>query len=190
MDQTGRSCVAIADIQGFVINKRDFILKELCFTILDSEASNNSNNNNKNNQYHHYIFKPPFNWSDLTKQSRANANWLHAFHHGFFWNQGQISYNNRGNYIKPLLKENLIILVKGYQKVQWVKECCQTSDIDVRNIEEEEYVDNFRLEDVAYELINKHHCRLHKIVKHCAKQNVKIIENWWKQYNHSNHFAL
>lgn len=177
------SKIAVADLQGFqVFEENSFVLKELCFSIL-----NNNNNGSKNNQskYYHYIFAPPYEWHHLDKKSRASALWLRTFHHGFFWNQGEIPYCVRMDYIKPLLQENLIILVKGQQKVEWLKSVFRSS-LDVRNIEDI-YVNgsNFRLGDEANELSNAQHCRMHRAVKHCAKQNVKIIENWLKDYRHN-----
>lgn len=175
MDQIGNSCIAIADLQGFNNNKGEFILKELCFSIYNKHIEPN---------YNHYIFAPPFNWSDLSKKSRASAIWLKEFHHGFCWNQGEIPYNNRVNYIKPLLKDNLIIFVRGIQKIQWLKECCYNFNLKVQDINDILNENNIRLSDAAYELSHTNHCKLHRIVKHCAKQNVAIIETWL--INHMN----
>lgn len=175
---TSGKTLAVADLQGFLYDNNEFILKELCFSILSGNTSSDKS------EYHHYIFAPPIKWYALSKKCRASALWLRTFHHGFFWNQGQIHYNDRIDYIKPLLQENLIILVKGRQKIQWLKEVCRNSTIDVRDIEKEltDEFTNFRLADEAYKLSNVHHCRMHGIVKHCAKQNVKIIENWIKEH--------
>lgn len=174
------SNIAVADLQGFFIEDFDneFLVKELCFTIL--------NNNDNNNEYHHYIFTPPFEWQDLSRKCRESALWLRSYHHGFSWNEGQLRYIDRIDYIQPLLQENLIILVKGRQKIQWLKEVCCNSKIDVRDIEDifADEPGNYRLADEAYQLKNVHHCGMHRIVKHCAKQNVKIIESWLKEYEY------
>lgn len=175
MSQRENICIAIADLQGFIIDGKDFVLKELCFSIL------NKNHINEKAEYHHYIFAPPFEWQQLTKQCHKNAIWLRTFHHGFFWKQGQISYNDRTDYIKPLLRDNLIIVVKGCQKIKWLKEFCSNFKIDVRDFDDVFTDAKFALSVEAFKLSNVHHCRMHHIVKHCAKQNVKIIENWIKE---------
>lgn len=167
MDQIDNSSsIAIVDFQGFLNYDTDFVLKELCFTVLNK------------NLYHHFIFAPPFNWQQLDQKSRKSALWLKTFHHGFCWNSGHLPYNEISKYISPLFKPNLVILVKGGQKVQFLKQVCKNPYLDVRNIED--FDCSMKLSEKSYDIANKYHCGLHRIVKHCATQNVKIIENWIK----------
>lgn len=158
---------AVVDLQGFQINKNEFVLKELCFSFPNI------------NKIHHYIFAPPCNWTDISDSDKKGALFLKTFHHGFFWKHGSIPYHEIYQYIKPLLNPNLVIYVKGHQKIQWLHDICKDSTIDVRNIEE---LCSINLVQEAYELSNEYHCGFHRVVKHCAKQNVKIIANWLKYH--------
>lgn len=169
-------CIAVVDFQGFT-SDNEYILKELYFTIFNYS---NDTIENITNQY--YIFKPPFEWRELSKGSRANALWLLAFHHGFYWNSGRENYCEIDNCIKPLLRNNLVIFVKGFQKVQWLKNLCTRNNthLDVRNIED--LGCNIRLSNEANKLSNSLHCCNHHKIKHCARQNAEILKNWLLEY--------
>lgn len=169
--------IAIVDFQGFLIkSENEFVLKELSFTFLDD----NLENYNKKHCYHHYIFSKPYDWVELLANCQLKVLWTLAFYHGFYWNQGQIPYENIDQHIQPLLKDNLIIYVKGKEKTSQLKDICKNQYLDIKNIEEIGF--DSLLSAEAYNLSHAYHCNKHRIVKHCALQNVIIIENWLQEY--------
>lgn len=167
--------IAVVDLQGFTSNN-EYILKEIYFSIFNYNGEDDIGTI-EHNIDQHFIFKPPFAWNELDKGSKANAIWLLKFYHGFWWNDGQEDYSEIANYMKPLLRNNLIIFVKGFQKVQWLKDLCPNNPhLDVRNIED--LGCNIRLSDESYNLNNSLHCSKHCKIRICARQNVEILKNW------------
>jgi hypothetical protein len=122
----GSERIAFVDLQGFVVNNQ-FVLKEICFSV-------KSNRHDDNIPSFHYIFCEPFAWKYLSDMCRKKAMWLSTFHHGFYWKQGELSYEKINTCIAPLAEKNLIIYVKGQQKVNWLKQLCENIEIDCRNI--------------------------------------------------------
>lgn len=154
--------IAFVDLQGFIVNQQ-FVLKELCFL---SSLSNTTLN--------HYIYKPPFSWEFVNDRSKKNIIWLTIFHHGLYWIDGNIPYYKIDETFEQLCSPNLIIYVKGAQKVTWLKNLCKNY-IDCRNIEE--IGCNFRLADCAQPHLS---CSQHKHkTNNCALQSVKLISNWY-----------
>ena len=166
-----RVCIAVVDLQGFQSSGDEYVLKELYFSIFDY-----NNEIIENNTSRHYIFKQPFEWKHLERGYRANALWLSNFHHGFYWNDGDVNYSEIGNCITPLLRDKLIIFVKGSQKILWLKDLCRNIHLDVRNIED--FNCNIRLSEESYNLSNSLHCCKHRKIVSCARQNVEILKNW------------
>lgn len=173
--------IAFADLQGFIVNNQ-FILKEICFSIQNSDIKNNLFNPPPSN---HYIFFAPFAWHQLGDKCKRSANWLTNNHHGLRWNQGEVDYDKISECIEPLLlQENLLIYVKGDQKVDWLKEVANNLYINCQNIEEigcnislnEEIA--ARSADQIFFKCNKHHNRA--INNRCALQNCKTIEYWYQ----------
>jgi hypothetical protein len=131
-----RARIAFVDLQGFIVNDR-FILKEICFSIANHDDDNNHHNNIFNPPLnHHFIFKPPFDYNQLSGKWLINAYWLTHCHHGLRWSQGDLAYNKISECVAPLLQKNLLIFVKGEQKIDWLRELCKPYYIDCRNIEE------------------------------------------------------
>lgn len=172
--------IAVVDLQGFTSNNNEFILKEIYFSIFNYNSEGEDIGIIEDITNRHYIFKPPFDWNELDRGSRANAFWLAKFHHGIYWNDGYENYNEIFNCAKPLLRDNLVVFVKGIQKVLWLKDLCKAHDLDVRNIEDLGCA--IRLSEESYKLRNSYHCCKHNKVKHCARQNVKILKNWLRQH--------
>lgn len=163
---------ALVDIQGFIINKEnDFVLKELSFLSINTDGTDNG--------IHHFIFSSPFSWQQLDKDSRLKALWLFAYHHGFYWNQGELSHEEIDNCIKPLLQKQLTIFVKGREKIRWLKRICKNPNLDIRDIDEEH---NLRFSTEAKKISHTLHCRKHRRVRHCALQNVKILDKWFRNH--------
>lgn len=173
MTKHGR--IAVVDLQGFTANNQ-YILKEIYFSIFDYDERTG---NQKNLIDRHYIFTQPFDWSELSKEDKASALWLQGFHHGFYWNSGTHDYKRKERSTRFLTDQNLVIYVKGLQKVKWLKEVCENHELDVRNIEDFGY--NKRLYYDSYMYGDHLHCGKHQNNRQCARQNVIIIKNWMRE---------
>jgi hypothetical protein len=172
----GMENIIFADLQGFWIENK-FILKELCFLIRDSKE--NSNIFIAPSLSHHFIFTQPFAWYLLSYNSKKTVLWLTQNHHGIHWTQGTTDYNKINECFAPLLGENVVIYVKGAQKVTWLKELCNIN-IDCRNIEE--IGCNICLQREENIIDRKlYHCNKHSRSRknRCALLNSKIIEYWY-----------
>lgn len=164
--------IAFVDLQGFVVNK-EFVLKELCFSIKNVQQKNID----YNNPCYHYIFREPFSWKYVSDMCKKRAVWLSAFHHGFYWKQGDLPYEQIRTCIAPLMEKGLIIYTKGEQKVEWLKQLCVDCEVDCRNIEENGCT--LQLSDGARNEHFQTHCNKHRKLNQCALRNVKQIEQWY-----------
>lgn len=110
------------DIQGFRAYAPTFILKEFC--LVDGE-----------NIFHH-IVKSPFSFHRLDEAHKKQALFLIKHHHGIRFDCGDISVRQLIKDIFPKL-ENKTILVKGLQKIFWLKELFKKEgDIKCLNIDD------------------------------------------------------
>lgn len=160
---------AFVDLQGFTVNKQ-FVLKELCFYIAPTSSPQS-----EITPKYHYIYKPPFSWKFVNDSCKRSIIWLIAFHHGLYWMDGNVSYGEIGKTIEPLRSPNLILYVKGAQKVSWLKNILNDNQIDCRNIED--IGCNLQLNESASCRLN---CGQHKHkAKSCALQSVKLLESWY-----------
>lgn len=162
--------IAFADLQGFIVNKQ-FVLKELCFSFASSSFADEV-------PKYHYIYLPPFSWEFVNDACKRGIIWSTIFHHGFYWDDGCASYNQIDQSVEPLRESNLIIYVKGAQKVTWLKNILKDNRIECRNIEE--IGCDFRLSDCASCRLN---CGKHKHkAKNCALQSVGLLETWYHNF--------
>lgn len=164
--------IAFVDLQGFVVNKC-FVLKEVSFSIIQDNGFQSFDDITS----YHYIFAAPFPWKYLSDICKKRTAWLTAFHHGFYWCQGTTAYEDIITCIAPLLEKDLIIYVKGEQKVSWLRELCYNPFLDCRNIET--IGCNIRLGDVCRSYPNTFHCKKHSKSNLCALQNVEVIKHWY-----------
>lgn len=185
----GNGRIAFVDLQGFTLDGGErFILKEICFTIGRNKGCGGADSENVFNPpiSHHYIFSAPYGWNQLSQKSRTSAYWLTNFHHGLRWSQEGTSYNKVFDCVKPLLQhDNLLIYVKGDQKVEWLRQVCNNLYINCQNIEEIGCDISLLgesigiIDDTNYILL--YHCKKHNNSRNvCALQNCKIIENWYR----------
>lgn len=159
--------LAFIDLQGFLYGDNStFAIKEICiFT--------------KNIKLHEFV-KPPFSFNELKGHFKKQAEWLEEYHHGLNWNTGYITLQELQITISPILKGK-ILLVKGCNKVKWMKDILEDQQIICINVE-----------DINCELqLNKEirqsqfACKKHKYSNsHCARSNAALIKNWF--YSHSN----
>lgn len=166
--------IYFADVQGFKTDNHpnSFVLKELCFVQANKGVNSSSPN--------HYIFRAPFSYSKLTASAKKQSLYLTSFVHGFYWDTGFLDYSEILHTIQPLLLPNTIIYVKGNQKVAWLKQICNTSSLDCRNIEDLGCRAKLQFNHM------RPHCKFHNRIGLCAYQNVFALTEWFNNKNINN----
>ena len=102
----------VLDVQGFKNEKNQFLIKEFA---------------GYNGSYtFHCIFKPPFEYEDLSKEYKKQANWLMAYHHCIDWEAGFTDYNLFPNIIQHLTKNVVQVYVKGKEKADYLSKFLKT----------------------------------------------------------------
>lgn len=99
--------VKILDIQGFMLNRKHFIPKELA--IYDG------------NQLSHYIFKPPFKYHGLTDDNKRQICWLESYFHGLRWSHGWVEFTLFRDILLHETRNDTIVYVKGYEKTKFIQ---------------------------------------------------------------------
>lgn len=94
----------IVEFQGFR-NNEDFIVKELVML----------NNNFEDS----FLFKPPFEIEELSKNSLRDFQFVERYH-GFKWNDGNCAYDNFPKVLKDRCETKDIIFTKGYEKAKFL----------------------------------------------------------------------
>lgn len=107
------------DILGFIVNNK-FVLKELGIVECDAQVFYCSTH-----KTHRYLFKPPFEWKELSSLDRTRALHAKCNRHGLSWNDGNIDYMELRKIIKKILiTENASskIYLANERKVKWFNE--------------------------------------------------------------------
>lgn len=150
----------IVDVQGFKLHENnEFICKE--FAVIDIKSGVCSS----------HMFKPPFAWSKLNRQSRKCVQWLTAHHHNLEWCAGQVEYSKVENIIKKLESAEIDrVYVKGGEKVRWLEKYIQKRIINLESL------DCPALSEL-YTPLDKNYCNMH--INNCAVRNVNTLRNWF-----------
>lgn len=142
----------------------------------------------------HEIIKPPYEYGNLSMETKKQVNWLEKNYHGISWSEGYITQSELEKTISPILKGK-VVFVKGVEKVEWLKQIFNTKMIVV-NLED--FGCNAKLhksnsdsgicgiDDVSdiSEKSTEKTCSKHKKLKksmtaHCAVQNVWTMKKWF-----------
>lgn len=168
----------IVDLQGFKDYKNGFIIKE--FAIATREYTQT------------FLVKPPWAYSLLTNEEKKTVNWIER-NRGIQWREGFMDIKSFKKIIQPYLKDKTV-LVKGSEKIKWVKELCEScnvfdlTDKDCPNLstlqqlyEKNIYPDPKSYQgDAWYDYCGRKDCFLffcnHK--KNCALKNVLFLKKW------------
>lgn len=155
------------DLQGFKNSKNEFIVKE--FAIVTSEWTQV------------FLVKPPYMYLTLSPEEKKQTNWLER-NRGIRWSEGFIDYREFKRVI-PLYLEEKEIIVKGCEKVQWIKnfcDKCQIVDVGCKGCP------NLSTLHEKYKACNIN-CINHK--RHCALKNAICLLKWCNE-NHMYQFNL
>lgn len=102
-----RNAYVYVDIQGFKKPKNHLICKEFCLL-------------HDNGYKFHAFVKPTIEFKKLPAHYKRQANWLLNFHHKIGYNFGDMDSFDLRDQMYPKMR-NKIVLVKGADKVRWLK---------------------------------------------------------------------
>lgn len=101
--------IIFVDLQGFKNSKNEFIVKEIAIVT--------------NEWTQVFVVKPPYMYSALSPEEKKQTNWLER-NRGLRWSEGFVDYREFKRII-PLYLENKNVIVKGCEKIQWIKNLCE-----------------------------------------------------------------
>lgn len=153
----------IVDIQGFKTEENEFIPKEIAIMW--------------NGHVFVLLIKPPIAFYNLTKKERLQVSWIEK-NRGIYWNEGYIPYNNYKTIIVNFFKDKCIF-VKGSEKVLWLKNLLNTSD--VYNLEDKKCPSLVTLNNSYSNSSDILSCIFHRNV--CALKNVTCLNKWCIENN-------
>lgn len=145
------------DLQGFKNLNNDFIIKE--FAIATSEWTQV------------FLVKPPYAYATLSSEEKKQVNWLER-NRGIRWSEGFINYQEFKRLIPTYLR-NKNIVVKGCEKVKWIKNLFETCNI--LDIGDKGCPKLFSLHEKYKEC--KINCVNHD--KQCALKNALCLFKWY-----------
>lgn len=153
----------IVDVQGFKNEDNQFIPKEIAIV----------------SKTHSFVLliKPPYPFYNLTKKERLSVSWIER-NRGILWNEGFVPYLNYKILLKDFFK-NKRVYTKGYEKVLWLKDILQNSN--VYNLEDNNcpsFENLFKIYERSSELKS---CIYHENV--CAYKNVFCLYKWCIENN-------
>lgn len=123
--ETSRNDLVYVDIQGFKMPGNRLMCKEFC--LLDD-----------NGYTFHALVKSTTSFNRLPSFYKRQALWLMKNHHKIDYNFGDINPYDLCNQMFPKM-QNKIVLVKGFEKVEWLKamfrdygeiECLDINNLD------------------------------------------------------------
>lgn len=150
------------DIQGYKVNKNRFMCKEFCLI--------------SGNETFHAIVKSWYPYKKLLSHYKRQIDWLTNYFHGLQYDCGELHINELTNIVYPKLVDKIII-VKGFQKIAWMKYIFRKhGDINCRNIENLNYEPS-ELTNEVYTVCDFHNARYNWSKCHCAMSNALKLED-------------
>lgn len=148
--------MVFVDIQGFRDYRSRFICKEFCSV--------------SGKDVYHALIKSPFRFAKLPGYFKNQANYNTRYIHGLTYDCGNVHLNDflQTAYMKMLGKK---VIVKGAQKVQWMKYLFRNcGEIDCVNMEDWGYCKSMHESRGKHEICDYHYNNYRRQWR-CAKEN-------------------
>lgn len=108
----------IIDVQGFTVNKEArFVPKELSATNGDESC--------------HYVFKAPFPFKRLSRESKDAVKHLTRNKHGLRWDYGHVDLEEIPFIFATIAKRENVIYCKGPIKAQFIRSYTKVTVVDL-----------------------------------------------------------
>lgn len=162
-----KTTTIFADLQGFKTSENDFIVKEFALATIEWTQV--------------FLVKPPYAYASQSSEEKRQTNWIER-NRGIFWSEGFIDYREFKRII-PLYLEDQNIVIKGHEKIKWIKNLCE--DCNIVELGDKGCPNLMSLHE-KYKNCDLN-CINHK--KQCALKNVCCLRKWYYD-NHINQFKL
>lgn len=151
------------DIQGFKTSRNRFMCKEFCLV--------------EDDFVYHALVKSPYSISKLPKHYRRQADWLTGYYHGIKYGLGDVHMNDLKKDVFPRLL-NKKILVKGLEKISWLKQIFHDyGEIEVMNVEDIDGFDLSKRNSEPYKVCD-YHDKVFKLRNGpCAKSTALMLQD-------------
>lgn len=163
--QSFRIMELVVDVQGFKQPNNNFVVKELALAPLNTDEGPTS-----------YLFKPPFDWTQLPAKYKSENLWVERNYHGLSWNSGDVPYEKLEEIFLSLTTSG--VYVKGLEKTKWVTEILEQSKNPTTRVINMEDLGCPSLKSLQ---MNCCHHQSRKVLS-CAIENVKLLKNWLLEY--------
>lgn len=157
--------MAFVDLQGFKIESNIFIVKEIAVLT--------------QNTLFHDVIKSPFPYWNLNCRDKKQMIWLAKNYHGLSWSAGSISMTELRRIIRPILRYISKIYVKGEEKVKWLHDILDCSEISINIINIESFGCEIKLHTNIKREIYSNICNKHSNHFQCALKNVLDLSDWY-----------
>lgn len=158
--KTEREEWVFVDIQGYKVNKNRFMCKEFC--LIDGD------------EMFHQIVKSWFPFNKLLYHYKRQIDWLTNFYHGLKYDSDGMHIDELTRLVYPKLADKIII-VKGFEKIKWLKYIFRKhGDIVCRNIED---LDFDMSEQSCYQRCDQHDAWYGWREYRCAKSNALTLRD-------------
>lgn len=170
------------DIQGFKTIGNAFVVKEFC--LVDGDY------------IYHTLVQSPCKRSELMNAYRREADWLTYVYHGLKFDSGSLTlYDLVRNTFERVVDRT--VLVKGVEKVKWVKQIYNIVDninLHCVNVEDTHSAFSFAVKPTRdIQKLCPHHAELRQnnIDCHCALANALELQDFvGNNYNHNHNSSL
>lgn len=129
------------DVQGFKTSRNRFMCKEFC--LVDGDY------------IYHALVKSPYSFSKMQLHYKRQALWLINHYHKLEYDCGNVHINDLKKHILPKI-QGKTILVKGLEKISWLKDIFRETPIDCENIEDLDDIDLYPKKQETYEMCSYH----------------------------------
>lgn len=141
--------------------------------------------NRNTNKSHVFLLKPPYKLDQMSQQERKRIFQSTNFHHGLHFNEGLVELADVVPILGNLISRDLVVM-KGAQKVKWLKENIPMTKFkyDLVDLEQPSNIFNVEVESIKKlqkrngHLSSYNSCIFHDFNgKVCALRNTFLINN-------------
>lgn len=112
--------IGILDIQCFLDNNHQYVVKELAVIPLNAKTEYNGKSK---------MFQAPYPFSLLNAKIQRANNWNTYNHHHLKWHEGIIPYDELSTTINQLVEPYKMLFVMGNEKTEYIKTLLKSKSV-------------------------------------------------------------